>query len=100
MYSGWLYFYYQDAAEDNPNTSSSVQHEVIIHEADARATETSNTLTDVHDEQADVIEAPVVTTKSTGLAAPEPIITPCSEHVTLWADLNQLITPLMHFAPN
>ena len=42
-----------------------MQHEVIIHEADAGATETSNTLTDVHDEQADIIEAPIVTSKPT-----------------------------------
>jgi len=60
-----------------------VQHEVIVHEADTGATETSNALTDVHDEQADIIEAPVVTSKPTGSAALEPIITSCSEQVTL-----------------
>ena len=59
-----------------------MQHEVITHEADTGAIETSNTLTDVHDEQADVIEIPVVTSKSTESAAPEPIITPCSGQVT------------------
>ena len=53
---------------------------------------------DVHDEQADIIEAPVVTSNPTGSATLEPIITPCSEQVTLRADLNQLITPLMYFA--
>ena len=77
-----------------------MQHEVIVHEADTGATETSNALTNVHDEQADIIEAPVVISKPTGSAAPEPIITSRLEHVTLWTDLNQLITPLMHFAPN
>ena len=82
MYSGWLQFYFQDAAEDIPNTSSSVQHEVIVHEADTGATKTSNALADVHDEQADIIEAPVVISKPTGSAAPEPIITPCSGQVT------------------
>ena len=50
MYSGWLQFYLQDVAEDNLNTGSSVQHKVIIHEADTRATETPNALTDVYDE--------------------------------------------------
>ena len=58
---------------------SSVQHEVIVHEANTGATETSNALTDVHDEQADIIEAPVVTSKPTGSAALKPIITSCSE---------------------
>ena len=77
-----------------------MQHEVIVHEADTGATETSNALTDVHDEQADIIEAPVVTSKPTGSATLEPIIASCSEQVTLWADLIQLITPLMYFAPN
>jgi len=52
-----------------------VQHEVIVHEADTGATKTSNALADVHDEQADIIEAPVVISKPTGSAAPEPIIT-------------------------
>ena len=65
-----------------------MQHKVIIHEADAGATETSNTLTDVHDEQADIFETPVVTSKPTGPAALKPIITSRSEQVTLWADLN------------
>ena len=60
-----------------------MQHEVIVHEADTGATKTSNALTDVHDEQADIIEAPVITSKSTGLAALEPIITSRSEQVTL-----------------
>ena len=60
-----------------------MQHEVIIHEADAGATETSNTLTDVHDEQADIIEAPIVISNPTGSAAPEPIITSRLEQVTL-----------------
>ena len=64
-------------AEDIPNAENPVQHEIIVHEADTGATETSNTLTDMHDEQADVIEAPVVTSKSTGSAASEPIITSC-----------------------
>ena len=73
----------QDAAEDIPNTSSSVQHEVIVHEAETGATETSNALMDVHDEQADIIEAPVVTSKPTGSAALKPIITSRSEQVTL-----------------
>ena len=50
MYSGWLYFYFQDVAEDILETSSPAQHEVIIHEADTGATKTSNTLMDVHDE--------------------------------------------------
>ena len=59
-----------------------MQHEVIIHEADAGATETSNTLMDVHDEQADTVEAPVITSNPTGSVAPEPIITPCSGQVT------------------
>ena len=59
-----------------------MQHEVIIHDDDAGATETSNTLTEVHDEQADTVEAPVVTSNPTGSAAPEPIITPCSGQVT------------------
>ena len=85
-------------AEDIPNTESPVQHEIIVHEADTGATETSNALTDVNDEQADIIEAPVVTSNPTGSATLEPIITPCSEHVTLRANLNQLITPLMYFA--
>ena len=53
---------------------------------------------DVRDEPADIIEAPIVTFKPTGSATLEPIITPCSEHVTLRANLNQLITPLMYFA--
>ena len=52
----------------------------------------------MHDEHADIIEAPVVTFNPTGSATLEPIITPCSEQVTLRADLNQLITPLMYFA--
>ena len=59
-----------------------MQHEVIIHDDDAGATETSNTLTDVHDEQADIVEAPVVTSNPTGSAALEPIITSYSEQVT------------------
>ena len=75
-----------------------MQHEAIIHEADTGATETPNALTDVHDEQVDIIEATVVTSNPTGSATLEPIITPCSEQVTLRADLNQLITPLMYFA--
>ena len=70
-------------AEDIPNTNSPVQHEVIVHETDTGATETSNTLTDVHDEQADIVEAPVVTSNPTRSAALEPIITSCSEQVTL-----------------
>ena len=60
-----------------------MQHEVIVHEADTRATETSNALTDVHDQQADIIETPVVISKPTGSAALELIITSCSEQVTL-----------------
>ena len=60
-----------------------MQHEVIVHEADTGATETSNALTDVHDEQADIIEALVVTSKPTGSVALEPIITSRSEQVTL-----------------
>ena len=74
---------FQDVAEDIPNTSSSVQHEVIVHEAETGATETSNALTDVHDEQTDIFEAPVVTSKPTGPAALKPIITSRSEQVTL-----------------
>ena len=93
-----MYFYFQNATEDNLNTCSSVQHEAIIHEADTGATEIPNALMDVHDEQADIIEAPVVTSNPTGSATLEPIITPCSEQVTLRADLNQLIIPLMYFA--
>ena len=77
-----------------------MQHEVIVHEANTGATETSNALADVHDEQADIIEAPVAISKPTRSAALEPIITSRSEQVTLWADLNQLMTPLMHFTPN
>src|SRR6185437_8372225 len=63
-------------------TSNPAQHEVIVHEADTGATKTSNTLTDVHDEQANTVEAPVVTSNPTGSATPEPIITSCSEQVT------------------
>ena len=59
-----------------------MQHEVIIHEADTGATETSNALTDVHDEQAEITEAPVVTSNPTGSAALEPIITSYSAQVT------------------
>ena len=66
-------------AEDIPNAESPVQHEAIIHEADTGATETPNAPTDVHDEQVDIIEAPVVTSNPTGSATLEPIITPCSE---------------------
>jgi len=73
----------RDAAEDILDTSSPVQHEVIVNEADTGATETSNALTDVHDEQADIIETPVVTSKPTRSAALEPIITSCSAQVTL-----------------
>jgi len=79
MYSGWLQFYLQDATEDILETSSPAQHEVIVHEADTGVTETSNALTDVHDEQVDIVEAPVVTSNPTGSATPEPIITCCSE---------------------
>ena len=79
MYSGWLLFYFQDTTEDILETSSPVQHDVIVHEADTGATETPNALTDVHDEQADIVEAPVVTSNPTGSATPEPIITSCSE---------------------
>ena len=61
MYSGWMWFYFQDATEDILETSSPAQHEVIVHEADTGATETSNALTDVHDEQADIFETPIVT---------------------------------------
>ena len=52
----------------------------------------------MYDEQADIIEAPIVTSNPTGSATLEPIITPCSEQLTLRADLNQLITPLMYFS--
>jgi len=38
---------------------------------------------DVHDEQADIVEAPVVSSNPTGSATPEPIITSYSEQVTL-----------------
>ena len=69
-------------AEDIPNAESPVQHEIIVHEADTGATETSNALTDVHDEQADIVEVPVVTSNPIGSATPEPIITSCSEQVT------------------
>ena len=40
----------------------------------------------MHDEQVDIVEAPVVTSNPTGSATPEPIITSCSEQVTLRAD--------------
>ena len=82
MYSGWMWFYFQDATKDILEASSPAQHEVIVHETDTGATETSNALTNVYDEQADIYEAPVVTSNPTGSAAPEPIITPCSGQVT------------------
>jgi len=45
---------------------------------------------DVHDEQVDIVEAPVVTSNPTGLATPEPITTSCSEQVTFMRTNSEL----------
>ena len=51
---------------------------------------------ETRDEQANIANALVIASNSTGTIALGPTITSFSEQVTI---LNQLITPLMHFAP-
>jgi len=55
---------------------------------------------ETRDEQANIANALVIASKSTGTIALGPTITSFSEQVTLQEPiLNQPITPLMHFAP-
>ena len=55
---------------------------------------------EVHDEQADIADAPVVASNPTEPIAPGPTIASYSEQVTLHEPiLNQSITPLMHLVP-
>ena len=55
---------------------------------------------ETRDEQANIANALVIASKSTGTIALGPTITSFLEQVTLQEPiLNQPITPLMHFAP-
>ena len=62
MYPGWLYFYFQDAAEEIPNAESQVQHEM---------TATPDALTKTNEEQADAVDALDVNTSSNRTVALE-----------------------------
>ena len=73
MYSGWLYFYFQDVAEDISNAESPEQHEM-----DA----TPDALMEANEEQADTVNVLGVNTSSNRTIAPEPPNT-SSEQVTL-----------------
>ena len=71
MYSGWLWFYVQDAAKDIPNAESPDQHEMAA---------TPDALSDASEEQTDALD---VNTSSDRTIAPEPPNTSSSEQVTL-----------------
>jgi len=74
MYSGWLYFYFQDVAEDISNAESPEQHEM---------TATPDALMEANEEQADTVDVLDVNTSSNRTIAPEPPNTSSSEQVTL-----------------
>ena len=74
MYSGWLYFYFQDVAEDISNAESPIQHEMIA---------TRNALMEANEEQADTVDVLDVNTSSNRTIAPEPPNASSSEQVTL-----------------
>ena len=73
MYSGWLYFYFQDVAEDISNAESPEQHEMAA---------TPDALMDASEEQADTVDVLDVNISSNRTIAPEPPNT-SSEQVTL-----------------
>ena len=62
MYSGWLWFYSQDAAEDIPNAENLDQHEMAA---------TPDALMDANEEQADTVDVLDVNTSSDRTIAPE-----------------------------
>ena len=74
MHYGWLWFYFQDAAEEIPNVESLDQHEM---------TATPGALMDTNKEQADTVDALDANTSSDRTIAPEPPNTSSSEQVTL-----------------
>ena len=74
MYSGWLEFYFQDAAEEIPNAESQVQHGM---------TATPNAPMEANEEQADTVDALDVNTSSNRTIALEPPNASSSEQVTL-----------------
>ena len=67
MYSGWLWFYVQDAAEDISNAESPDQHEMAA---------TPDALLDASEEQADALD---INTSSDRTIALEPSNTSSSE---------------------
>ena len=73
MYSGWLQFYVQDAAEEIPSVETLDQHETAA---------TPDALMDTNEEQADTVDALDANTSSDRTIAPEPTNT-SSEQVTL-----------------
>ena len=82
--------YFQDTAEDIPNTKSPEQHE---------SSATPDALVEMRDEQTNIANALVIASNSTETIALGPTITSFSEQVTLQKPiLNQPITPLLHFA--
>ena len=85
MYSGWLQFYVQDAAEEIPSVKTLDQHETAA---------TPDALMNTSEEQADAADALDVNTSFDWTNAPEPSNTSSSEQVTLQKPiLNQPITP-------
>ena len=73
MYSGWLWFYSQDAAEDIPNAESLEQHEIAA---------TPDALMETNEEQADAADVLDVNTSSNRTVALEPSNTSSSEQLT------------------
>ena len=74
MYSGWLQFHVQDAAENISNAESPEQHEMAA---------TPDALMNASEEQADAADALDVNTSFDRTIAPEPSNTSSSEQVTL-----------------
>jgi len=74
MYSGWLEFYFQDAAEEIPNAESQVQHGM---------TATPDALMETNEEQTDAVDVLDVNTSSNRTVALEPSNTSSSEQVTI-----------------
>ena len=74
MYSGWLQFYVQDAAEEIPSVETLDQHETAA---------TPDALMHASEEQADATDALDVNTSFNRTIAPEPSNTSYSEQVTL-----------------
>ena len=74
MYSGWLQFYVQDAAEEIPSVKTLDQHEIAA---------TPDALMNTSEEQADAADALDVNTSFDRTIAPESSNTSSSEQVTL-----------------